>query len=511
MHFSRVSVWVSLLLAVKPAASQQIWDIWQTTWDRSGLFSDVSPTTPINFVSPGAIGSADIVVDDSIIYQNIYGFGGSLTDSAALLLSELKTTNVAQYWSLLGYLFVPTDGAGAAGLNYIRVPLGASDFSADLYSYDDTNGDTSFANFNIKVAPSYVFSTLADILSLNDRFMFVPWSPPAWMKTTGTMDGGSLTSSLVPQYATYLLKCLQGFAAEGLTPYAIGIQNEPQNSDTTYPSCSMTAAVEAQIGIALRTLMNNNGFSATKIIGFEHNWSGATTYAVPLLQAAPNAFDGVSFHCYEGTVDEQLGFQTAFPDKECTGTIGSDWWSDIKVFVFHLWLRALSYYSTTGLMWNLALDGSGDPLLPGSDSCSDGCRGIVQVNSNGTWSAIIPKDVGGPFGQRIDVSVGGELSWALIVGAYVTGRVSPTDWPRYSLVVLNWDDTTDTGTFDPVPVQTTIEFRGMQATYTFPVGVTTLWWFAPNLTLASSGEEEPVAYELYSETDGKQQPLQFFQ
>lgn len=95
--------------------------------------------------------------------------------------------------------------------------------------------------------------------------------------------------------------------------------------------------------------MNNNGFSATKIIGkyyqlfisasnwspgFEHNWSGATTYAVPLLQAAPNAFDGkfkstvacklivillcegVSFHCYEGTVDEQLGFQTAFPDKE---------------------------------------------------------------------------------------------------------------------------------------------------------------------------------------------------
>lgn len=26
---------------------------------------------------------------------------------------------------------------------------------------------------------------------------------------------------------------------------------------------------------------------------------------------------------------------------------------------------------------------------------------------------------------------------------------------------------------------TTIEFRGMQATYTFPVGVTTLWWFAP--------------------------------
>ncbi len=29
-------------------------------------------------------------------------------------------------------------------------------------------------------------------------------------------------------------------------------------------------------------------------------------------------------------------------------------------------------------------------------------------------------------------------------------------------------------------MQTTIEFRDMQATYTFPVGITTLWWYAPN-------------------------------
>ena len=36
------------------------------------------------------------------------------------------------------------------------------------------------------------------------------------------------------------------------------------------------------------------------------------------------------------------------------------------------------------------------------------------------------------------------------------------------------------GPWDPQPVQTTIEFRGMQATYTFPVGVTTLTWYAAN-------------------------------
>lgn len=52
--------------------------------------------------------------------------------------------------------------------------------------------------------------------------------------------------------------------------------------------------------------------------------------------------------------------------------------------------------------------------------------------------AIVPKDVNGPFGQRIGVSVGGSLSWALRVGAYVTHRVSSSDWLRYSIVVLNW-------------------------------------------------------------------------
>lgn len=52
--------------------------------------------------------------------------------------------------------------------------------------------------------------------------------------------------------------------------------------------------------------------------------------------------------------------------------------------------------------------------------------------------AIVPKDVNGPWGKRIGVSVGGTLSWALRVGCYMTARNSATDWNRYSLVVLNW-------------------------------------------------------------------------
>lgn len=54
-----------------------------------------------------------------------------------------------------------------------------------------------------------------------------------------------------------------------------------------------------------------------------------------------------------------------------------------------------------------------------------------------TSKAIYPKDDGGSYGQRIAVSVQGNLNWGLRVGAFVTGRVSSSDWLRYSLVVLN--------------------------------------------------------------------------
>ena len=60
-------------------------------------------------------------------------------------------------------------------------------------------------------------------------------------------------------------------------------QNEPQNSNPTYPTCLITAPQEAQLGLALRTLLNNNGFSSTNIIGFDHNWDGAATYAIQLV------------------------------------------------------------------------------------------------------------------------------------------------------------------------------------------------------------------------------------
>ncbi|KIM38454.1 glycoside hydrolase family 30 protein [Hebeloma cylindrosporum] len=495
------------IIVVEPVYSQQIWDIWQTTWDRSKLFTSVAPSSPINFVTPGPIGSADIVINDGAKFQSIAGFGATLTDTSALMLNNLKARNSGNYQNVLNYMFSPTDGANAAGLNYIRVPIGASDFSAGLYSLDDVNGDTSFSNFNINKTPSYVFSVLRDIQSKNNllKIHLVPWSPPGWMKDSGTMNGGSLKSQYVGNYATYLLKAVQGFQSQGFPVYAISIQNEPQHSNPTYPTCLMTPDVEGQIGSALRSLLNANSLSSVKVVGYEHNWDTAASYPVQLMNSYGNAFEGAAFHCYAGSVRNQDIFHNAFPSKsiyftECAGTIGSDWWSDIKWYMDNLWIGSLEHFSQAGLMWNIAADGNGNPKLPGTSSCGGpGCRPLVTVNSDGSYSfnqefypmaqaskAIIPKDPAGPFGQRIGVSVGGSIGWALRVGAYVTGRSSSSEWLRYSIVVMNWNDNASSG-WNPQPVSTTIQFRGMQAKYTFPVGVTTLWWFAPSNSNVARG------------------------
>ncbi|KAL0571110.1 hypothetical protein V5O48_010842 [Marasmius crinis-equi] len=464
-----------VLLLGKLAVSQQIYDVWQTTWDRSKLFKNVSPSKSIDFSdSTSASSSVNIRVDEANEAQEIVGFGASLSDSSALTLKKLKESNSDRYWELLHRAFDPTYGANSAGLSYIRVPLGATDFSSSVYSLDDTAGDTSFSHFDINRAPSYVFSTLDDIRSINKylKVHLVPWSPPGWMKDSGSMNGGSLKSEMVKYYSTYFLKAVQGFKNKGIPIYAVTIQNEPLNDNPSYPTCTMTPSVEAKIGKSLRTQLNDNGFSSVKIIGFEL----------------------YSFHCYAGSVSDQEQFHKAFPSKdiyftECSGTIGSDWWSDMKWYMDNLWIGALEHRAKSGLMWNLALDGRGNPKLPGTNSCPDGCRALVSV-SGGSYTlnqefismahvskATIPRDPGGPSAKMIGVSVSGSTKWALRTAAFKTKRASSKDWPMYSLVVLNWHDN-DNGDWNPTPVTASIQFRGKQVTYTFPVGITTLWWYA---------------------------------
>ncbi|KAH9849112.1 hypothetical protein C2E23DRAFT_400463 [Lenzites betulinus] len=221
-------------------------------------------------------------------------------------------------------------------------------------------------------------------------------------------------------------------------------------------------AQEAQIAKTLRSLMDNGGFAAVKIIGYEHNWSDAGAYPVELMNDAASAFAGVGFHCYSGAVWQQDAFHSAYLNKdilftECSGVYGSDWWSNLKWYMDNIFIGSIEHNSRSGLPALTAV------RLP-----------VATVNRDGSWSmnqefyamaqsskATIPRDAGGPSGKHIGVSVGRSQSWALRITAFVTGRSNANDWLRYSLVVLNWDDYPN-GSWNPTPVKTTIELRGQQ-------------------------------------------------
>ena len=73
--------------------------------------------------------------------------------------------------------------------------------------------------------------------------------------------------------------------------------------------------------------------------------------------------------------------------SECAGTIGSDWWSDIKWYADNIFIGAITHSASSGLMWNIAGNSAGGPKLPGTTSCGgNGCRPIAYIYSGGSYS-----------------------------------------------------------------------------------------------------------------------------
>ena len=99
-------------------------------------------------------------------YQTMSGFGAAMTDSSAWLLQNKLPA--AQRDKLMRQMFSPESGIG---INYLRVPLGASDFTAsNFYTYDDNppGGTDEFQQqFSISHDQAYIIPRLQQARQLN--------------------------------------------------------------------------------------------------------------------------------------------------------------------------------------------------------------------------------------------------------------------------------------------------------------------------------------------------------
>lgn len=96
---------------------------------------------------------------------------------------------------------------------------------------------------------------------------------------------------MISKDAQYLFKSVQDISNKGLLPYAISVQNEPQFSESTYPTMLLPVDQAALVGKKLRSLLDSNNLGMVKTIGYDHNWDNAATYPVELVRQRLSIID----------------------------------------------------------------------------------------------------------------------------------------------------------------------------------------------------------------------------
>ncbi|MFY0254062.1 glycoside hydrolase family 30 beta sandwich domain-containing protein [Chitinophaga sp. 30R24] len=388
---------------------------WLTSPDKSMALQKQPATLLFSATNKG---TPVIEVDASQSFQSIDGFGFTLTGGSATLINKLPA---AQQQALLKELFL-TKGNGI-GISYLRLSVGASDLSADVFTYDDMpNGQTDpeLKHFNIDKEKKDLIPVLQKIVALNPAIKILgsPWTPPTWMKTNQSFIGGSLKPEYYDAYARYFVKYIQTMKAAGITIDAITIQNEPLHPRNN-PSMLMLAPDQAIfIKNHLGPVFKKAGIT-TKIVLYDHNCD-KPEYPISILKdtAAYPYVDGSAFHLYGGTIDALSTVHDQFPAKNLYFT---EQWSDgkgdfSKEFTYNasqLIIGATRNWSRNVLQWNLAADAEWNPHTD-QGGCTQCLGGITidgtAVSRNSSYYVIGHASKFVPAGSvRIASNVPGNL------------------------------------------------------------------------------------------------------
>ncbi len=371
-------------LAAKPAAPKLGPSV-SVVLTSANLHQALSAAASVSFST--AVPHAPIIdVNEGVRYQTIKGVGGAMTDSAAWLIAD-KLRPGTRAW-LLRHLF----GRDGIDLRFIRLPIGASDFTATgtPYTYDDLPaGDTDpgLVHFSIAHDMAYIIPTLRQALSIARQpfVLATPWSAPAWMKTNSRLANpidamGWLRAVDVQPYAQYFVKFLKAYAAAGIHVDAITPQNEPGQL-TSYPGMNLSEPSEASfitndLAPALRAAR-----LGTEIYGYDNNWYNVGIQYARILAGGPTKADlaGISSHCYFGVPTLLAGLHDIAPKldeivSECSPGNLPFSASELEIAAIRNWASAVG-------LWNLALDQTGGPVELPNYGCL-GCTGIVTINDD---------------------------------------------------------------------------------------------------------------------------------
>ncbi|MFE9769087.1 ricin-type beta-trefoil lectin domain protein [Streptomyces sp. NPDC005808] len=447
------------------AAGEQVTAYLTTTDDTGGrhVTRGLQPQTPFAFMA-GSGGTGDnITVDENTRYQTFTGGGASFTDTAAWLMNSSGALTQAQRDAAMTKLFSPTDGIG---LSFVRNPMGASDLARYGYSYDDVPAgqtDPNLAQFSIAHDLADVVPLTKQARQLNPSLtvMASPWTAPAWMKDSGSLNGGWLKSENYGAYASYFVKYLQAYQAQGVPVSYVTVQNEP-TCCSGYPSMSWNASGLAYFTKSeLLPKLQAAGLS-TKVLAHDWNWDVYDSYAASTVDDAavrthPN-FGGIAWHGYGGDVTKQTTVHNQYPTLDAFGTehSGGTWIANQQredmlniVDYTRNWAKSVT-------KWSLAVDQNMGPHNGGCGTCT----GLVTVHNGDAQS--------GQVDYTIEYYTMGHLTKFVKPGAQRIASTASTSVPNVawrnpdgSKALIAYNDASTAKTV-------TINWGGQHATYSLP-------------------------------------------
>ena len=342
------------------------------------IFTDKNHYRSVNeiFPSENVLAAQKLYVEDRV-NTDFKGFGVAITGSSCYELSLMKPEERRK---LLETIY-SKDGIG---LDIGRLSIGSSDYSAELYSYDDVPFDTELKHFSIERDEKYIIPIIKEILEINpELYIFAsPWSPPGWMKTEGMMCGGYMREAFVECYADYIIKFIEAYEAHGIKISALTPQNEPNTQQKgQMPACVWHPEIEAKFVKILKKKLDEKGMDV-KIWIFDHSFYGTARVLWQLdnTEGLAECCDSVAFHYYASCIEETQAIRERYPELKLQFTEGgprlkenydTDW---CKWGIMISEALAGGYNSFTG--WNLMLNEMGGPNIG-----PFWCGGLVTRNT----------------------------------------------------------------------------------------------------------------------------------
>ncbi len=357
---------------------------WVTTTDEHGIVVGLEQQKDLFFTDNVTDSASAIHVDEKIRYQRMEGGGAAFTDGAAWLINQ-KLSPV-QRDEVMKRLFDPAEGIG---VSFLRNPIGSSNLTRGWYTLDDNEADRndpSLPHFSIEHDLADIIPLTLTARKLNPKLtlMINAWSPPAWMKSSGSLVAGDVLPQYYDHHANYFVKAIQAYEAHGLHVNYVSLNNEPTCCDSiNYPSLLTVTPAE------MAAMLKDYWFPAfeknhltTKILLLDYNWGNANLVlpllADPAIRNSPFV-GGVAWHGYSGSPEiqselhDRYGVEMFFTERSGFGEGSKQQKQDMQdmVQVFRNWGK-------TFVKWPVATD---EKLGPNRGGC-DTCTGLVMVHTD---------------------------------------------------------------------------------------------------------------------------------